>query len=229
MGQRLCLVPLLQNSGNLTTFDSDVLLRHYQSCTEVKDRTSLSSRETRKRAVRACQGCAELKIRCTGEESCAKCVRAGKRCIYGKRSNANRRRPERTGISPRADLGGSHRSLAEAVNSSRDEEELESVSFTSLQTGDRSGIAISFSNSCGGIARSSSDRIDGAGEIYQNKDCIPSGQSPVHQIVSDQEFFRICSNNQTRLPKVNSKSHGDGTQQPKAASNKRGTYVSNAW
>jgi hypothetical protein len=119
--------------------------------------------------------------------------------------------------------------MAKTMNSPRDEEEPESFQFTSVQSGDKSRDTNSLSNSIWGISRSSSDRIDATSQMNQNKDRISSGQSSVHQVVSEQEFFRICSNKQPRLPEVNSKFHEDGIQQSKTTSSKRGTYVSNAW
>lgn len=210
---------------------SDVLLRHYQSCTEAKDRVNLSSKQIRKRAARACQGCAELKIRCTGEDNCMKCVRAGRKCVYKKRSNHNRRHPERKGVSIRTQIGRVTSSLENHVNSSGDGNGLSSPPF---QPCDEDESPSPSSNITTGFTPGASDCLERFSQSNESKDWSPSSESVTLQypprITSQQDGLRVCSNQQTLPPQVQQVTLVTceaNTEKSKAIPNKRGTYGSN--
>lgn len=67
----------------------DVLIRHYQTCPAIKSNTTLSHK-SHKRVSRACDSCHALKLRCSGDPVCSKCVELGVECVMRHRSQPAR-------------------------------------------------------------------------------------------------------------------------------------------
>jgi hypothetical protein len=87
-GQTQCFVH--QAFANLQS--RDVLIRHYQTCPSIRSNTTLSSKEPR-RISRACRACHEMKLRCSGDPVCSRCV-DGMECVAHQRRQSTQGRQD---------------------------------------------------------------------------------------------------------------------------------------